>query len=220
MKCSKCGRRKGTVCFSKKTDSRTGYRSYCKACHRRNSRQWYENNKERRKEYSRLWIKANHKRWLALGRQWRKNNPEKVRRSRKRWLDKNPGYSVSKTREYRRKYPERYNGYARNQRQRIKSGVINLYGGRCKCCGETNPFFLTLDHVLNDGAKHRLKMGRPNDKIYRSIFRGGKQIREFQILCANCNLGKYWNKGVCPHLLSKGPTSKSRDRILGKTSKL
>ena len=33
--------------------------------------------------------------------------------------------------------------------------VLDHYGRACSCCGETEPAFLTIDHVNNDGAEHR-----------------------------------------------------------------
>lgn len=39
--------------------------------------------------------------------------------------------------------------------RRLKLEVLAGYGGKCICCGETHPAFLTVDHINNDGAEHR-----------------------------------------------------------------
>jgi len=81
---------------------------------------------------------------------------------------------------------------------KTKLEVINGYGGECKCCGEKNPFFLTVDHVNNDGTKRR-KNGEPfGYAFYRMIIKSDFPDI-YQILCMNCNLGKHINGGECPH---------------------
>lgn len=73
------------------------------------------------------------------------------------------------------------------------------YGGyRCVCCGETEPKFLTLDHVFNDGAAHRKKIKNRGAGIFKWLRDHGYPAG-FQILCMNCNHGKALNNGICPH---------------------
>ena len=80
-----------------------------------------------------------------------------------------------------------------------KDQAYKHYGGyQCACCGETEPKFLTIDHINNDGAKHRREIGRGGDQIY-SWLKEHNYPKGFQILCMNCNWGKARNKGVCPH---------------------
>lgn len=78
------------------------------------------------------------------------------------------------------------------------------YGGKCNCCGEANPLFLTIDHVNNDGYKMRFlnKAGhRSNVSVghyYKTIIKE-KFPKHLQLLCWNCNCGRARNKGICPH---------------------
>jgi len=87
------------------------------------------------------------------------------------------------------------------QRKRdvTKDAVFNSYGGYvCACCGETEPNFLTIDHMNNDGAAHRKSINGGGTRLYDWL-----KARDFpdgyQVLCLNCNMGKYRNGGVCPH---------------------
>lgn len=57
--------------------------------------------------------------------------------------------------------------------------------------------FLTLDHVLNDGAKHRREIGANGLGVYYWL-RDNAFPSGFQVLCWNCNLAKRI-LGVCPH---------------------
>ncbi len=79
-----------------------------------------------------------------------------------------------------------------------KKSVIDYYGGKCSCCGETEFSFLCIDHVDNDGAQHRKTYPRGGSSGYRRIIRNNFPVG-FQVLCCNCNWGKRVNGGVCPH---------------------
>jgi hypothetical protein len=83
----------------------------------------------------------------------------------------------------------------------LKAETYAAYGGAiCKCCGETEPLFLSIDHVFNDGNLQRKQFPKLKGgySLYFWLkshsFPGG-----FQVLCMNCQTGKHRNKGVCPH---------------------
>ncbi len=71
---------------------------------------------------------------------------------------------------------------------------------QCACCNEHNLEFLTIDHINNDGAEHRRKLGIKNGfyRTSRFLLRDGFSASDYQVLCMNCNysLGNY---GYCPH---------------------
>jgi len=72
------------------------------------------------------------------------------------------------------------------------------YGGSvCACCGETDIRFLTIDHVDGDGAQHRKLIGGGGN-TYKWLRQNGYPSG-FQVLCYNCNMGRYRNGGICPH---------------------
>ncbi len=84
---------------------------------------------------------------------------------------------------------------------RIKAQIIAKYGGCCKCCGESNLGFLTLDHVNNDGGVLReTGIHGVGSSFYSKLTREPLDDR-LQVLCYNCNLGKRSAEGVCPHTL-------------------
>lgn len=78
---------------------------------------------------------------------------------------------------------------------KVKDEIYNAYGGyRCACCGITEPVFLAIDHINNDGAAHRKKLRASGTSLHLWIKRKGFP-KIFQILCHNCNWGKRF--GVC-----------------------
>ena len=82
-------------------------------------------------------------------------------------------------------------------RDRQRARVLEAYGGVCTCCGESNFGFLSVDHVNGGGREHRKTAGG-GAMLYLDIIRRGFP-GDFTILCFNCNLGRAYNGGICPH---------------------
>lgn len=74
--------------------------------------------------------------------------------------------------------------------------VYDHYGRICRCCGESEIAFLTIDHTNNDGCNQR-RQHKCRD-IYRWIIKNNFPP-DLQVLCYNCNCGKARNGGICPH---------------------
>lgn len=81
----------------------------------------------------------------------------------------------------------------------IRDELFELYGYQCNCCGEQNPLFLTIDHILGTGAQERKVRNLSGSKGYLQYLKDGKRA-DLQLLCYNCNCGKYRNGGICPHV--------------------
>lgn len=86
----------------------------------------------------------------------------------------------------------------KRDRAKLKLDMLDHFGRVCSCCGETNPFFLTLDHVKNDGASHRRESDFNEQQMYRIARREGYPKDKWQCLCMNCNFAK-GHFGICPH---------------------
>ena len=107
--------------------------------------------------------------------------------------------------KYLAAHPEIYEArkkVAREKEYQKRLLVLQFYSKSkkpsCNCCGEKMFMFLAIDHIENNGSKHRKEIGvgksRMVDWLIKNDFPTG-----FQILCQNCNMGKHFNKGICPH---------------------
>jgi hypothetical protein len=86
----------------------------------------------------------------------------------------------------------------RRYRQRVKDEAYALLGGyRCACCGETEPAFLSIDHVFGNGKIERKTI--PHQTSFYISLRKRNDLSGYQVLCMNCNKGRYLNGGLCPH---------------------
>ena len=91
------------------------------------------------------------------------------------------------------------NASATRSRRKLRDDTLEIYGGKCACCGETQDEFLTFDHVNNDGNEWRRQTGIRGSYAMCRWLRDNGWPTDYQILCFNCNIGKHINGGVCPH---------------------
>jgi len=109
-------------------------------------------------------------------------------------------------REYSRQYKHKdgqksWQEKTRGTRVATKLEVFTHYGNKCKCCGESNMGFLTIDHVNNDGKNFKFKIGKTRLRghwLYRFLIKNNYPDNVI-ILCFNCNIGRANNKQICPH---------------------
>lgn len=92
---------------------------------------------------------------------------------------------------------------ARLKRIDDKKKCIAVYSNgtmACACCGEKHMAFLTLDHVNNNGEKHRRKTASGGTSFYCGLVkRSFPDKKLLRVLCWNCNCGRQLNGGICPH---------------------
>jgi len=86
----------------------------------------------------------------------------------------------------------------------LKGEMITAYGGKCQCCGETEPAFMTIDHIDGRGKSHRAKTSSggyrmSGDVLYRWLKKHNWPKDNYQLMCMNCNFAKSHNPSGCPH---------------------
>lgn len=162
----------------------------CRKCHQDKPIEDFEvTNKERgwRRRECRACVKLRVQGWYVVSKQQiRKSISTEKSRAQTRAWQKGIGH-------------ERHKEHCLSSYYRLQHETIMAYGGyECKCCGETNPLFLSIDHVDNNGTEHRKSFQSHGTGLYRWLKQHGYP-EGFQVLCMNCNFGKRRNYGVCPH---------------------
>lgn len=177
------------------------------------------------REGSRRYRERHPGRQREANRQYRERHPERSRESHRRASRKSYYAHLEKNRQYARRYyhahTEKRIVYQKElylkQRdeiltkrkktaEKLRDAIWDIYGGPiCKCCGETEKRFLSLDHADNNGADHRRreKIGS-GFALYYWLKRKGYPPG-FQVLCMQCNFAKGKCRGICPHKEIKSP---------------
>lgn len=86
---------------------------------------------------------------------------------------------------------------AERSRSSNRRRMIEAYGGRCVCCGESEQTFLAIDHINNDGNLERRQFGKGGNGFFTRLSKLGFPKDRYQLLCHNCNFAK--RLGICPH---------------------
>ncbi len=80
---------------------------------------------------------------------------------------------------------------------RYKLPAFNAYGGPvCVCCGETHIECLQLDHIDQNGSRHRRE--EPKARNLYIYLRQRGYPTGYRVLCVNCNFA-FGHFGACPH---------------------
>lgn len=72
----------------------------------------------------------------------------------------------------------------------LKPRVLAHYGCQCGRCNISDPDVLTIDHINQSGAEHRLQIGEGSRAFYMWLIREGFPPG-FRTLCFNCNIKTY-----------------------------
>lgn len=115
---------------------------------------------------------------------WREQNPDKIKQIRRKHYLRNK---------------EKIMVHHKIKYATLRTEVVSAYGSKCVCCGETEPMFLAIDHVHNNGAEERRLHPEARNAGNRFLYwikRRGFPA-DYQLLCHNCNYAK--SRGGCPH---------------------
>jgi len=115
-------------------------------------------------------------------------------------MDKNVERRRATSRIWQYANRERMNASVNLSHRNLRSTFLTMYGSKCSCpgCSEVNQWFLTLDHVNDDGCLAR-SQGKQNLHIYRDAVNEYRPDL-YRILCFNCNCGRSRNGKICPHV--------------------
>jgi DNA repair exonuclease SbcCD ATPase subunit len=166
-------------------------------------------------EYTRAYREKNRARINAYARAWRDAHLEQANSSARRSAATPEGKARQK--KYRQEHRahlaecakkrraanrDQENTVQRARHLKLRLAVLEAYGGKCACCGETHPHFLSIDHKNGGGKKDRIAKGcrESGGNWYRYLLKDHPD--HVQILCHNCNMAK-GHYGVCPHQIAK-----------------
>jgi 5-methylcytosine-specific restriction endonuclease McrA len=102
-------------------------------------------------------------------------------------------YKRNYWKKYKQKVKKSKAEYSRKYNSRKRGEVMILLGGKCCKCGFSDYRALQIDHVNGGGVqKDKDRIGYKIRVILEEIKNGSK---DYQLLCANCNWIKRFEKG-------------------------
>lgn len=169
--------------------------------HQKN-KEYYQKNKERILREFREYRK-NHKEEIKKRNiKYRNEHREEIKEKLKKYYQKNKKEMNEKAKEYyqlnKNKLLPYYRRKSRERDEKIKYLIFEHYGTVCSCCGENNFKFLSIDHINNDGNRHRKEIKSKGGSHFYAWLLKNNFPNGFQVLCFNCNFAKGLY-GQCPH---------------------
>lgn len=109
----------------------------------------------------------------------------KSRARLKKWKKENLEYHKEQQRKYRAENAEKRRTDEKLRRESLKLEILEHYGKKCVCCGESITEFLCIDHIDEGGNKQRKKIG--GGTAFQRWIKKNNFPSNFRILCHNCN---------------------------------
>lgn len=120
-----------------------------------------------------------------------RTTPSNVLKNQAKYREKNKEIHRERVRRSRLKRGEKKNReYERNLNQRTRVAALMQLGCKCARCGINDMRVLQLDHVNGGGTQENKRIHARGVAI-----RALENPTDFQVLCANCNWIKRWERG-------------------------
>jgi hypothetical protein len=126
--------------------------------------------------------------------QYYQKNKESILEKQHARYRRNRSSLIQKSIQYKKDNPEKSKVWYRNRDEKLRNSFLEMYGGRCVCCGETEPTFLTIDHV--QGQVGVFKKEASSTAMRKAI--KNYDPTHYRILCMNCNSAVRFGR-TCPH---------------------
>lgn len=167
------------------------------------SNEWRKKDPDRAYRHLKKWREKNPSIFKSHRQKYRNSHKLKIAENLQKRRDGEIGPFTEKDGpDWKKLNSDRFYQLQRNRqkisRNKLRLEAINMYGGKCFCCGEKNPIFLALDHIKGNGNQHRKQ-----NKIFQSHVwaKKNKWPLIFRVACHNCNFALYHCDGICPHQL-------------------
>jgi hypothetical protein len=181
--CRKCHTELPKTEFYRESKSKDGLYSYCKKCSYH-----YKPHPKLLVKYRTEKVCPQCKRLLSVSEYHKdKSNSDGHRSACKKCVRKD-------LKIYARQHSEEARIRAKENWYKYKRAFLNAYGDKCACCGETEPVFLTIDHINGQAG---IKIKDCWTKAYKDAVLKYDPSK-YRILCFNCNMAYRFGR-TCPH---------------------
>jgi hypothetical protein len=160
--------------------------------------------REQRNAYQKQYNKNHREQYSAYHKRDYEIHQTDRRQEAKQYYQLHREEAIRKATEWGQAHRDKRREYVRRSKQKLRQEVLSHYAKgeiQCACCGEKHQEFLTIDHMNNEGAKHRRSDSEVRNSFYCWLKKKGFP-EGYQILCFNCNWAKaHWE--ICPHQIEQ-----------------
>lgn len=102
---------------------------------------------------------------------------------------RNPEYTKAQNEAYYLAHKEQIDAYSEELRWKRKCQAVDILGGICIGCGNSDARVLQFDHINGNGNKHRQEIGLSGGSASsRWVLNNPEEAKStLQLLCANCH---------------------------------
>jgi len=131
--------------------------------------------------------------------EWTRAHVDRVKEIKREWNKRHPEQKKAISRKYQARPEIKARGkeYQAIYRQIIRAEVLESYGGKCECCGETEKDFLGMDHINGGGREDLKRLGKGWGYSFY-LYLKKEHPDHVRVLCHNCNFAR-GHYGTCPH---------------------
>ena len=150
-----------------------------------------------------------------MKRRCREKKPELYAATQRAWYLKNKERCLAASKKHREDNREKYDVYSKKyreanrdkcslavkaSRQKLMMEFVNEYGGSCRCCGEEELSFLTIEHSLHDPPRNPSGLRITAYAELRRLKKSGwPKDKGIYVLCYNCNCSTQIIGTMCAH---------------------
>lgn len=217
--CNTCKQEKPTTEFHKQKTGRYGVKADCKCCRVKQSKQYYEANKDeilekckqyreehkqQRFEYAKQYREDNKDKIAVRHKQYAKANKEKLSEYQKRYREDNKEKLSEYKKQYRQDNKEYFTNYKKHHRQTPKGKALKKVSNqKRRAIKKQVGGSFTATQILELFEKQKGQCVYCKTKLYKTgnnkyhadhiqpLSKGGSNdISNIQLLCSSCNLSK------------------------------
>ena len=148
---------------------------------------YYRLNRTKILERDRKYNIKNRERKKIYNKEYRLKNLDRLRKQDRNYYWGN----LDKIRMYRRKNTAKIALTRKRYKLRIKQAVLEHYSAKkipvCEGCGEAGIHLLTIDHINENGAEERRRLGKKGGVEFYVWLVKNNFPAGYQVLCYNCN---------------------------------
>lgn len=161
-KCSKCNVVKDVSEFSRRKDSKDGFRNNCKLCRRNNDKA----NRERINIQQKKYYQSNKEKFSSWSKKWRNNNKDKIAEKRKEWYEANKDSIREAQKKYKEENREKIAEYRKANRSK-KIEYMNKYNHTPKAKEKRKNYYKTNKEEINNYSVKYVKSRIKTDSLFR-----------------------------------------------------